>query len=163
MTFVEILVALGVLAIAFGGVLAIFGAASRQSLAAQERSEAARVAQAVFDLAQSGAYARSDGALVWGRNAAGKVEKTGQIQSVDLDPETGTLVPGPLPLPPLPVQASAVARVVQGPLSLRWTAQISDVGAYAGLSGMYSLSIVVFMEDREVARLGALLTDRTSP
>ena len=54
MTMVEILVALGILAVAIGSILTIFHAGARHGARAREKLEAGRVALAVFDLVDKG-------------------------------------------------------------------------------------------------------------
>jgi hypothetical protein len=54
MTMLEILVALGILAVAIGSILTIFHAGARHGARAQEKMEAGRVALAVFDLVDRG-------------------------------------------------------------------------------------------------------------
>lgn len=54
MTMLEILVSLGILAVAIGSILTIFTAGARHGARAQEKMEAGRVAVAVFDLVDRG-------------------------------------------------------------------------------------------------------------
>ena len=67
-TMMELLVTLGILAIALASVLSIFARGSRFGLRAQERTEGARVAQAVFDLADTGVAGG-----IWGRKTDGNI------------------------------------------------------------------------------------------
>jgi type II secretory pathway pseudopilin PulG len=64
----ELLVAMGILTIALASVISIFARGSQFGLKAQERMEAARVAQAVFDLADTGVAGAA-----WGRRADGNI------------------------------------------------------------------------------------------
>jgi len=54
MTMIEILVALGILAVAIGSILTIFHAGARHGARAREKMEAGRVALSVFDLVDKG-------------------------------------------------------------------------------------------------------------
>jgi len=143
LTMVELTVCLGILGVTLGAVVSIFFAGSRWALRAQEQTEAARVAQAVFDLAERGVPTDD-----WGRRTDGGVS----------DGEIDNLSPH-------------AAGILSGPLPLVWRARISPLDrAQTGLDGLHCLEVIVsFDEDssgswspteREVGRYYAVLADR---
>jgi hypothetical protein len=120
---IELLVCLGILAFTLGGILSIFFAGKRFGDRAQERSEAGRVAQAVFDFAD----APKDGALIqWGRVKGDPVVRNNP-------PELDTHHP-------------AAAGMFDSPLALVCTATIDDYVS-TDLPGMHVLIVEVYRDD----------------
>ena len=82
LTMVELLVCLGVLALALGSILSVFIAGTRFAVRAQRKMDAGRIARVVFETAN----ARTVDAT-WGRDATGAVLE-------DLKSTNGTYVNG---------------------------------------------------------------------
>jgi len=112
MTMIEILVALGILAVAIGSILTIFHAGARHGARAREKMEAGRVALAVFDLVDKG-FSVNSAKFGRGKTTAGKIEdgeivKSEELAHLDDAPVTYTkwynewgptyVAPSPVPL-----------------------------------------------------------------
>jgi len=159
LTMVEILVALGVLAIALGSVLAVFVGGSRTSLLARERMEASRLALAVFDVVDKGWIG---GAEWYGRDGDGNL------------PPADTLIDNNIYLstnPNLPVNSADwwPAYVIRSPVKLVWRCWIRTMPSDVG--GMHHVTVTVYVDetenrgidasDRIVGSFYALMSDRT--
>ncbi len=158
LTMIEILVTLGILSVVIGSVLSIFVAGSRFGLRAQEKMEAGRVAQAVFDLVDRGFDAPSrmgrldDGSLLDETVTCQQLASAG-AQEIDGYQFRSLWAP---------------TYVVRSPLSLVWKYVISphDVDGLV----MHHLDVTVRFDedgdadfddtDRLIARYSAILADR---
>lgn len=180
-TMMELLVTLGILAIALASVLSIFARGSRFGLRAQERTEAGRVAQAVFDLVDRGFKV---GAARRGRQDDGSLlDET--ISSQELDPDEPTPaqeLDGKL-FPSLwkpayvttshAITAKGTGQVTLTRLRLVWGCEISDHKPPGHPDGLHMLEITVRFddngngmfntEDRDVGKYYAILADREVP
>ncbi len=171
MTMIEILVALGILAIAISSILTIFTAGARHGARAREKMEASRVALAVFDLVDRGFTAGTP----YGRGAvdAGVIDK-------ELDGETVTseqLLGITIPAPPPGYSEWAPAYVTASPVLLVWKYEIQPY-TLDGVA-MHRLSVTVSVDedqdyafdvelpggsgDRVVRVYEAILADRRVP
>ena len=81
MTMIEILVALGILAVAIGSILTIFTAGARHGARAREKMEAGRVALAVFDLVDKGFVVSGSPDTPYGRRSDGKLVNDEELES----------------------------------------------------------------------------------
>ncbi len=155
-TMMELLVTLGILAIALASVLSIFARGSQFGLKAQERTEASRVAQAVFDVMSQGWEFPASSSTWYGRDGDGKVID-GTIRSDQIASQSD------LPSSWRP------AYVVRSHLTLVWEA---DVAPYTqdGIA-VHMLTITVCFDDdgdraydasrdRRVGKYYAILADR---
>jgi len=167
-TMMELLVTLGILAVALGSVLSIFARGSQFGLRAQERTEGARVAQAVFDLVDRGFLVA---ATRRGRQDDGTIpdEPVG-IFSHDL--ATATELDG------MAFSAWRPAHVIRSHLDLVWDAKVTTPPPSAGpglewtnLQGVHLLEVTVRFDgdgdkaydasrDRLVGKYYAILADR---
>ena len=84
MTMLEILVALGIVAIAMSSILTIFHAGARHGARAREKMEAGRVALAVFDLVDKG-FAVNSAPYGRGRTTPGVVDDGEIVTSEQLE------------------------------------------------------------------------------
>lgn len=137
-TMMELLVTLGILAIALASVLSIFARGSQFGLKAQERTEGSRVAQAVFDLVDRGFL--DSGANPIGRDEYGNIlNEPAGIFSHDLkDARELDGVMG--------FSAYEPAYVIRSHLDLVWRCTIVD-HAVDGVTGMHLLTITVRFDD----------------
>ena len=134
-TMMELLVTLGILAIALASVLSIFARGSQFGLRAQERTEGSRVAQAVFDLVDRGFI---DGTRK-GRDENGKIP-AGLTEVFSQALETAAEVDG------MAFSAWKPAYVIRSHLDLVWHCRIDD-HAVDGVTGMHLLMVTVCFDD----------------
>lgn len=139
LTMLELTVCLGILGVTLGSVISIFFAGSRWALKAYERAEAARVAKAVFDLADRGAPPNG-----WGRGDSGSIT-TGQLDN--LSTYAQDIVRSELPLVwRAKIDPSSIEKLYVLEVTI-----LMDEDSSGGPSGT----------DREIGRYYALLADRT--
>ena len=115
---IELLVCLGVLAIAMGSILSIFVVGTRFAATAQRRMDAGRVARAVFEVANQRVTDTT-----WGRNQDGNIQGDG----TSITNLTGTIVP---------------PNLIVSPVSLVWECTL-DTYAAGDLNGLHILSLIV--------------------
>ena len=152
LTMVELLVCLGVLALALGSILSVFIAGTRFAVRAQRKMDAGRIARVVFETAN----ARTVDAT-WGRDATGAVVE-GPIDS--LTPSVSSA---------FVLRPSDMIRIQTG---LVWQSTIAQVapGTY-DFDDFYTVETVVSHDtnddgafdvtDKVVGRYYALLADRS--
>jgi type II secretory pathway pseudopilin PulG len=161
---VELLVCLGVLAVALGSVLSIFVAGTRFAAKSRQRMDASRVARAVYDLADRGLDVAG---TPHGRGTGGAGKFNVAAAGPDEFYSQDLLSAGYLP-------SWAPAYVVDSPLRLVWKCRISEPPAGTfDLGGMYNVEITVSLDenendafdpeptDEEIRRYYAILVDRT--
>ena len=121
MTMIELLVALGIFAIAVGSILTIFTAGARHGARAREKMAAGRVALAVFDLVDKGFTA---GGTNYGRGAvdAGVIDAEGDGETVTSEQLLGMTAPAPPP----GYSQWAPAYVMASPVLLVWEYEIAS-------------------------------------
>lgn len=144
-TMMELLVALGILAVALASVLSIFARGSQFGLKAQERMEAARVAQAVFDLVDRGFIAGTRK----GRDENGNIA-AGASEVLSQDIEDAYELDG------MAFSAWSPAYVIRSHLDLVWSCQIDDY-VIDGITGMHLLKITVRFDSKENGEFDELL------
>ncbi len=165
LTMVELLVCLGVLAIALGSVLSVFVAGTRFAAKSRRRMDASRVGRAVYDLADRGFGVGAS--IDHGRGAGGAGKFNVAAGSPDEFYSQDLLSAGYLP-------SWGPAYVVDSPLRLVWKCRISEPSAGTfDLAGMYNVEITVSLDenendafdpepdDEEIRRYHAILVDRT--
>jgi len=137
MTMIEILVALGILAVAIGSILTIFHAGARHGARAREKMEAGRVALAVFDLVDKGF---TDGTNEYGRDGA-----TGGISPTTVPFTSQQLFAMTDPAPPPNFSQWGPAYVTGSPVPLVWQYEISD--ATTDGVQLHRLSVTVAVDE----------------
>lgn len=178
LTMVELLVTLGIIAIAMGGVLSVFFAAFGYSRRGREKAEAARTALAVYGLMDRGFV--ETGGNAHGRGGDGNLvyeggETVHTVTCQQLASALGMYYYGPSWAP------SYVTRTTS---PLVWKCEVSqhpDWGSDDGCTGLHVLKITVSRDDdlddsfdeldflgdldvdSEVARFSAYLADEDVP
>jgi type II secretory pathway pseudopilin PulG len=158
LTMVELLVCLGVLAIALGSILSVFITGARVATNAQRKMDAGRVARVVFELVDRG-FVTSSGQHGRGADGPGKFQP-----EVVKSEELSSLVGGTIGRSP--------AYVIYSPLALVWRAELSTppAGTY-DFDDFHVLEITVSHDtndnsafdvtDEVVGKYYALLADRS--
>ena len=158
LTMVELLVCLGVLALALGSILSVFIAGTRFAVRAQRKMDAGRVARGVHERFAKG-WEEPPGTWHGRRDDGTVVDETVTSQQM---PGISDVQPG-----------NAPAYVIDSPLSLVWRCEIVTPNPYTlGLPDMHMLVIVVSHDtndnelfddvaDKVVGKYYALLADRS--